>query len=156
MDKVNMTSDNLADGTRRVLIKLCNDRLADAVDLQLQCKHAYWNTTESDLMPLRKLFDELNELVEDYIDRIAERAVQLGGVADSTGRVVATWSHVLCSPDANCRNHAQTIATALASSSERVRQTIETSKDLGDVASAHLFTAISEDISKWHQKMTAF
>src|ERR1043166_4171462 len=29
----------------RSLIKLCNDRLADAVDLQLQCKHAFWNTT---------------------------------------------------------------------------------------------------------------
>ncbi len=36
-------SNNLSDRTRR-LIKLCNDRLADAVDLQLQCKHAFWNT----------------------------------------------------------------------------------------------------------------
>ena len=150
------TADNLAQRTRTTLIKLCNDRLADAVDLQLQCKHAYWNTIDPDLLTLRKLFDELNELVEDYIDRIAERAVTLGGVADSTGRVVATWSHMLCSPDANCRNHAQTIATALASSSERVRQTIDKSIDLGDVVSAQLFTAISEDISKFHRRMTAF
>jgi len=154
--KVSTTIDNLSQSTRRTLIKLCNDRLADAVDLHLQCKHAYWNSTDPDLEKLRRLFDELNELVEDYIDRIAERAVQLGGVADSTGRVVATWSHVLCSPDADCRDYADSIATALASSSERVRQTIDTSIDLGDVVGAQLFTAISEDIRKWHKKITAF
>jgi len=152
---VNTTTNNLSQSTRRTLVKLCNDRLADAVDLQLQCKHAFWNTTDPDLATLRVLFDELNEGVEDYIDRIAERAVQLGGVADSTGRVVATWSHVLCSPDADCRSYAQTIAAALASSSERVRQTINTTKDLSDVVTAELFTAISKDISKWRQRMTA-
>ena len=150
------TTDNLPQRNRTTLIKLFNDRLADAVDLHLQCKHAFWNTSDPDLVTLRQLFDELSDSVEDYIDRIAERAVQLGGVADSTGRVVATWSHVLCSPQADCRNYAQIIATALASSSERVRKTIDASNDLGDVVSAHLFTAISEDNSKWHRKMTEF
>ena len=150
------TTDNLSQATRRTLIKLCNDRLADAVDLHLQCKHAYWNTTDPDLVTLRNLFDELNESVEANIDRIAERVVQLGGLADSTGRVVATWSHVLCSPDIDCRSYAQTIATALAASSERVRKTIDTSNDLGDVLTAHLFTAISEQISQWHSRLTAF
>jgi len=31
----------------------------------------------------------VNEAVEEYMDLIAERAVQLGGVADGTARVVA-------------------------------------------------------------------
>ena len=44
-------SNNLSDRTRR-LIKLCNDRLADAVDLQLQCKHAFWNTQSIPVMSL--------------------------------------------------------------------------------------------------------
>ena len=156
MNKVNTTTDNLSQPTRRTLIKLCNDRLADAVDLHLQCKHAYWNTTDPDLAAVRNLFDELNESVEANIDRIAERVVQIGGLADSTGRVVATWSHVLCSPDVDCRNYAQTIATALAASSERVRKTIDTSHDLGDPVSAHLFTSISEHISRWQRRLTPF
>jgi DNA-binding ferritin-like protein len=36
----------------------------------------------------------VNENVEDYIDLIAERAIQLGGIANSTSHVVATWRHM--------------------------------------------------------------
>ena len=142
------------EGTRS-LIKLCNDRLADAVDLQLQCKHAFWNTTDSDLAELRELFDELNDSVEDYADRIAERVVELGGVANSTERVVATWSHVLCAPDACRRNHAQTIATALLSFGELMRRAIDTASESGDLAGTEIFTEISEGVENWHQAIAA-
>jgi starvation-inducible DNA-binding protein len=148
-------TDNFPERARSALIKLCNDRLADAVDLQLQCKHAYWNTTDPSLKALRELFDELNESLECYIDRIAERAVELGGVADSTERVEATWSHVLCSPDAVCRNHAQTIATSLASFGELLRRTIDRANELSDVESAEMFTEISEGVYKWRQTLAA-
>lgn len=149
------TTDNLPEGARSVLVKLCNDRLADAVDLQLQCKHAYWNTVDPSLATLRELFDTLNESVEDHIDRIAERAVELGGAANSTEHVVATWSHVLCSPDAICRNHAPTIAAALGSFGFLTRHAVDTCKELGDVVSAQLFTTISQDTDKWHRTFGA-
>ena len=148
-------TDNFPERPRSALIKLCNDRLADAVDLQLQCKHAYWNTTDPNLMTQRELFDELNDSVEDYSDRIAERAVELGGVANSTERIEATWSHVLCSPDAICRNHAQTIATALASFGELLHRTIATANESGDFVSAELFTEISDGVDKWHRRTLA-
>ena len=144
-------TERLPQGDRSALIKLCNDRLADAVDLQLQCKHAFWNTTDPDLAEVRELFDELNDSVEDYADRIAERAVELGGVANSTERVVATWSHVLCAPDACRRNHAQTIATALQSFGELVRRATETASDSNDSASAEVFAEISEGLENWRQ-----
>lgn len=139
----------------RSLIKLCNDGLADAVDLQLQCKHAFWNTTDPDLAEVRELFDELSESVEDYADRIAARAVELGGIANSTERVVETWSHVLCAPDACRRNHAPTIANALASFGELVRRAIETASDSNDSASAEVFTEISEGLENWRQTIAA-
>ena len=138
------------EGTRS-LIKLCNDRLADAVDLQLQCKHAFWNTTDPDLARLRELFDELDNSVEDYADRIAERVVELGGVANSTERVVATWSHVLCAPDACRRNHAQTIANALGSFGEFMRRAIDATNELKDFSSAEIFTEIAEGVNEWRQ-----
>ena len=149
------TTVNFPERARSALIKLCNDRLADAVDLQLQCKHAYWNTKDPELATLRELFDELNESVECYIDRIAERAVELGGVADSTERVEASWSHMLCSPDAICRNHAQTIATSLASFGELLRRTIDRANELSDFESAEMFTEISEGVDKWRQTLVA-
>jgi len=144
-------SDNLSDRTRR-LIKLCNDRLADAVDLQLQCKHAFWNTTALDL---RQLFDQVNKSVGVYTDRIAERVVEIGGVANSTERVVTTWSHLLCPPDALCRNHASTLATTLGSFAELARQAIGTSNEFSDFASADMFTEIAHGVDKWHRKLMA-
>ncbi len=144
-------SDNLSDQTRR-LIKLCNDRLADAVDLQLQCKHAFWNTTALDL---RKLFDEVNKSVGVYTDRIAERVVEIGGVANSTERVVPTWSNLLCAPDALCRNGASTLATTLGSFAELARRAIDTSNEFSDFVSADMFTEIAHGVDKWHRKLVA-
>ena len=144
-------SDNLSDRTRR-LIKLCNDRLADAVDLQLQCKHAFCNTTAPDL---RKLFDEVNESVGVYTDRIAGRVVEIGGVANSTERVVPTWSHLLCPADALCRNHASTLATTLGSFAELARRAVDTSNECSDFASADMFTEIADGVDKWQRKLVA-
>ena len=142
-------SDNLSERSHR-LIKLCNDRLAEAVDLQLQCKHAFWNTTALDL---RKLFDEVNKLVGAYTDRIAERVVEIGGVANSTERVVPTWSHLLCPSDALCRNHASTLATTLGSFAELASRAIDTSNESSDSASADMFTEIAQGVDKWHRTL---
>src|SRR5258706_12426987 len=97
-------SDNSSERSHR-LIKLCNDRLADAVDLQLQCKHAFWNTTALDL---RQLFDQVNESVGVYTDRIAEGVVGIGGVANSTQGGVPAWPNLLCGSDALARTLAFT------------------------------------------------
>jgi len=148
---LNTRSDNSSERGHR-LIKLCNDRLADAVDLQLQCKHAFWNTTALDL---RQLFDQVNESIGVYADRIAERVVEIGGVANSTERVVPTWSHLLCAPDALCRNHASTLATTLGSFSDFARQAIDTSIEFSDFASADMFTEIADGVDKWQGKLAA-
>jgi DNA-binding ferritin-like protein len=66
-----------------------NARLADAIDLQTQCKQAHWNVKGPTFIALHKLFDEVNDNVEEYVDLIAERAVQLGGVRDGAARSVA-------------------------------------------------------------------
>ncbi len=144
-------SDNSSERSHR-LIKLCNDRLADAVDLQLQCKHAFWNTTALDL---RQLFDQVNKSVGVYTDRIAERVVEIGGVANSTERVVPTWSHLLCASDALCRTHALTLATTLGSFAELARRAIDISNEFSDFASADMFTEIAHGLDKWHRTLVA-
>jgi DNA-binding ferritin-like protein len=58
--------------------------LADAVDGKMRCKHAHWNVKGAELQPRSQLFDRVNENVEDDIDLIVERAVQLGGIANFT------------------------------------------------------------------------
>ena len=71
------------------LIPLMNQRLADAVDLQLQMKQAHWNVKGPHFIGLHELFDKIDEAVEEYVDSIAERIVQLGGIAEGTVRVAA-------------------------------------------------------------------
>ena len=84
------TKNDLSEGTRREMIELCNARLADAIDLQTQTKQAHWNVKGPHFIALHELFDKVNEDVEDYVDLIAERAVQPGETVDATVRPVAT------------------------------------------------------------------
>src|SRR5207253_10244603 len=89
------TKNDLSEGTRREMIELCNARLADAIDLQTQTKQAHWNVKGPHFIGLHELFDKVNEDVEDYVDLIAERAVQLGGVAEGTARMAAKRSSLV-------------------------------------------------------------
>lgn len=43
---------------------LLNRRLADAIDLQTQCKQAHWNVKGPSFIALYKLFDEVYGAVE--------------------------------------------------------------------------------------------
>src|SRR5260370_7131506 len=72
------------------LIEMLNRRLADAIDLQLQSRQAYWNVKGPHFMALRELFDKVAEGVEEYANLIAEHIVQLGGKAEGTAHAVPT------------------------------------------------------------------
>src|SRR6476620_8746101 len=92
------TQNDLPADTRAQVSELLNARLADCIDLQTQCKQAHWNVKGPSFIGLHKLFDEINEAVEEYVDLIAERIVQLGGVAEGTARIVAERSSLIDYP----------------------------------------------------------
>src|SRR5262245_47857059 len=92
------TKNDLPESTRVQVVGLLNQRLADCIDLQAQCKQAHWNVKGPSFIALHKLFDEINEEVEEYVDLIAERIVQLGGVAEGTVGVVAERSTLVDYP----------------------------------------------------------
>ena len=84
------TKNSLPEDVRSQVVPMLNQRLADCIDLQSQCKQAHWNVKGPSFIGLHELFDQINEAVEEYVDRIAERVVQLGGIAEGTAAVVAT------------------------------------------------------------------
>src|SRR3954465_3087018 len=88
------TVNDLPKAGRIELNLLLNQRLAEAVDLQLQMKQAHWNVKGPHFIGLHKLFDKIDEAVESYVDLIAERIVQLGGIAEGTVRVSAARSRL--------------------------------------------------------------
>src|SRR4029077_19199235 len=60
------TKNDLPEALRSKVIEVLNARLADAIDLQTQCKQAHWNVKGPNFIALHKLFDEVNEDVEEY------------------------------------------------------------------------------------------
>src|SRR5690242_18633115 len=80
--RIYSTKNDLPEANRVEALDLLNQRLADCIDLQTQCKQAHWSVKGPSFIALHKLFDEVNEAVEEYVDLIAERVVQLGGIAE--------------------------------------------------------------------------
>src|SRR5271170_2658231 len=87
--KMYETENDISKENRTELNALMNQRLASAVDLQLQMKQAHWNVKGPSFIGLHELFDTVYHAIEAYVDMIAERIVQLGGVAEGTVRTAA-------------------------------------------------------------------
>jgi starvation-inducible DNA-binding protein len=145
------TKNDLPEETRARVVELLNARLADCIDLQTQTKQAHWNVKGPNFIALHELFDQVNEAVEDYVDDIAERAVQLGGEAEGTARVVVKRSMLTEYPAkaADGRGHVEALSSALAAFGRSARQAIDQANKLGDLDTADLFTEVSRGIDKW-------
>lgn len=145
------TKNDLSEATRTKVIQLLNARLADCIDLQTQTKQAHWNVKGPHFIALHELFDKVYSAVSEYVDEIAERAVQLGGVAQGTARTVAKHSTLSEYPAAavDGRSHVDALSTALASFGKLARKGIDEADELGDLDTADIFTEISRGIDKW-------
>jgi starvation-inducible DNA-binding protein len=145
------TKNDLAEATRTKIAQLLNARLADAIDLQTQMKQAHWNVKGPSFIALHELFDKINEDVEDYVDLIAERVVQLGEIALGTARSVAQRSQQKEYPlgIASGREHVEAVSSALATFGKAARGAIDASDELRDKDTADIFTEVSRGIDKW-------
>ncbi len=133
------------------LIELLNRRLADAIDLQLQSRQAYWNVKGPHFMALRELFDKVAQGVEEYASLIAERIVQLGGKAEGTVQAVAGRSSLdrywLSTAERN--GHIDALSTTLTDFGRHARYTSAQTSELKDADTAAIFTEIARGIDKW-------
>jgi len=145
------TENDISAQRRSELNALMNQRLADAVDLQTQLKQAHWNVKGPHFIGLHELFDQVDEAVESYVDLIAERIVQLGGVAEGTVRVAAARSRLEEYPlnIADGHAHVEAVAKALSTFGQEARATISQADELDDADTADIFTEISRGIDKW-------
>jgi len=145
------TENDITQQRRSELNALMNQRLADAVDLQTQMKQAHWNVKGPHFIGLHELFDKIDEAVEAYVDLIAERIVQLGGIAEGTARVAAERSRLEEYPldIADGHAHVEAVSKALSTFGREVRKTIDEADELQDADTSDMFTEISRGIDKW-------
>ena len=149
--KMYETENDISLPQRTQLNALMNQRLASAVDLQMQMKQAHWNVKGPSFIGLHELFDKVAEAVEGYVDQIAERIGQLGGVAEGTVRIAAARTRLTeYSPEiSEGTAHVEGVARALSTFGREARNTINEADELEDADTADLFTEISRGIDKW-------
>jgi starvation-inducible DNA-binding protein len=144
------TSNDLSPTTRRSVIELLNEHLADAIDLHLQAKQAHWNIKGPNFVGLHELFDQVAAQAREYADEIAERAVALGGVAHGTVQVVSRQSQLREYPleVGDWQAHVRAMQDALATFGRGARKAIDDATALNDADTADLFTEISRGVDK--------
>lgn len=145
------TKIDLSEKVRRAVITVLNERLADAIDLQSQVKHAHWNVKGPQFIALHELFDKISDVLLEQIDDVAERITSLGGTAEGTVTVAAKRSKLKNYPLSITagKDHLYYLSTQLAVFGKAVRAGIDDTAKLGDADTADLFTGVSRSIDKY-------
>lgn len=149
--EVRRTKNSLPADVRTQVCQLLNQRLADAIELQTQCKQAHWNVKGPSFIALHELFDKVAGGASDYADLVAERIVQLGGMAEGTSRVAAQRTTLVDYPltISTGEEHVAALSDALSEFGRSARIAIEEMNELEDAGSADILTEISRGADKW-------
>src|SRR5215472_2726416 len=121
------TRNDLPANMRVEVTELLNARLADAIDLGAQSKHAHWNVKGPNFIALHELFDKVAESVEEQIDTLAERVTALGGRARGTIAAAARHSTLKPYPEDiyEGQAHVDALSAALAAYGAKIRAAID-------------------------------
>jgi len=144
------TRVDLPGDARAALGLILNERLADFLDLERQAKQAHWNVKGARFIQLHELFDTVAALAVGWADDIAERAVQLGCVAEGTVQAVAARSELPTAPlnVSSADEWVHVVAEALAFCANASRADIADADAAGDAVTTDLLTRITSEVDK--------
>jgi starvation-inducible DNA-binding protein len=144
------TKNDLDENIRVDMVRLNNETLATGIHLALQAKQAHWNVKGPSFLQLHELFDQIHTEAQGWIDNLAERAVQLGGIAEGTLETTRSRSllpeHSLATVQG--RDHLEAVSVSLSTFGKQVRGAIRKAEESGDSNSADLFTEVSRGVDK--------
>ena len=123
----------------------------------LQAKQAHWNVKGPQFLSLHALFDQTAETVEEFADIMAERAVQLGGLAHGTVQAIVQKSRLpLYGLDLfRSSDHLSALSAALALFAATARTAIMQAATAGDADTADVMTQVSRETDSLLWKVAA-
>jgi len=149
--KTSKSKIDLSSKTREAVNATLAPCVAELTDLMLRGKHAHWNIKGPNFIAVHKMLDEFVEDAEEWVDEVAERIVQLGGVAigtlPETAKASTLRPHGVGAGPVEA--HLESLATAIASVGRRLREAITATDKLGDADSADICTEVSRGLDKW-------
>lgn len=144
------TTNDLESDAKRVSIAVLNARLADSIDLALLTKHAHWNIKGPQFIALHEMIDGFRTEIDSHVDTVAERAVQLGGIAMGTTQVVAMESRLAAYPTdiSSTQDHLKALIARYSQVANSVRAAIDETDEAGDKDTADILTGYSRALHK--------
>jgi len=144
------TRNDLSANAKNVSIAVLHARLADAIDLALLTKQAHWNIKGPNFIALHEMIDGFRTEVDEHVDTMAERVVQLGGTALGTTQAVAGATTLKPYPTDiyASKDHLAALIERYARVASTVRGAIDETAGAGDADTADLLTAFSRALDK--------
>jgi starvation-inducible DNA-binding protein len=144
------THHTLPETVRAQSVALLNKQLAAAIDLHAQVKQAHWNVRGPGFIAIHELFDKVSGEVEEFSDRLAERAGGLGGTADGTIQTAAKHSFLVpySLGIADEHSHVFAVSAVLAAFGRSIHMASAQAAAFGDADTADLFTEISRAVDQ--------
>ncbi|RFC65106.1 DNA starvation/stationary phase protection protein Dps [Fulvimarina endophytica] len=144
------TKHPLSENTRGAMVELLQAHLATALDLTYQTKQAHWNVKGMNFIAVHKLFDELHEEAEEFVDSIAERLTAIGGQAHGTVHAAAENSLLDAYPLdlVDTEGHLRRLSDSYAKWSAALMKGVEEAGEAGDDLTEDLLTEVGRGIDE--------
>jgi starvation-inducible DNA-binding protein len=148
--RTHATKNDVSANAKKVAIALLNARVADAIDLALLTKQAHWNIKGPQFIAVHEMLDTFRTELDDHVDTMAERVVQLGGTALGTLQTTAESSKLAPYPTDiyAVKDHLAALIERYGTVANLVRQNIDEADEAGDADTADIFTGISRGLDK--------